>query len=108
MNNGGTVFNGQKRCDRRTDRGRPLRRFQFQNGPVINDATIIATATAAATTASTSRAAGNVSNLGTSSLIEGYAGVLIGTDGTVTNAGTIESSRAPPVSRYISPAAMPG
>ena len=35
---------------------------------------------------------GSISNLGTLSLIEGYAGAYIGTNGTVTNAGTIAST----------------
>ena len=75
FNNGGMVFNGQ-RCDVRADRWRPLRRWRFQ-GPVVNDATIIAAGSAGGDYGVAIQAAGNVGNLGTASLIEGYGGVQI-------------------------------
>ena len=90
LSNGGTRDQRAKRCDRRTDPWRPVygvlqrrdrhqRRHHHRHRHREPE-----------TTGWPSTIAGIVSNLGTASLIEGYGGVQIGTDGTVTNAGTIE------------------
>jgi hypothetical protein len=62
-------------------------------GSVINDATIIATGTASQNYGVAILNSGMVSNLGTTSLIEGNGGVQFDTDGTLLNAGTIESNQ---------------
>ncbi|HUD60146.1 MAG TPA: Hint domain-containing protein [Acetobacteraceae bacterium] len=92
LDNGGMVFNGQSGATAALINGGRYGVYSFQ-GPVVNEATIIATGSAGGDYGVAIQATGSVSNLGTSALIEGYGGVQIGTDGTVTNAGTIESDQ---------------
>jgi fibronectin-binding autotransporter adhesin len=91
LSNAGTVLNGQTDATTALIEGG---RYGVSNGQgaVVNDATIIATGTASGSYGVGIQGVGRIDNLGTASLIEGHAGVLIGTDGTVTNAGTIASN----------------
>jgi hypothetical protein len=92
LSNAGTVFNGQSGATAALIVGG---RYGVSNGQgiVINGGTIIATGTASGSYGVGIQGVGGVANLGTASLIEGYGGILIGTDGIVLNAGTIASSQ---------------
>ncbi len=92
LSNAGNVFNGQSGAAAALIEGG---RYGVSSGAgtVVNDASIIATGTAAGDYGIAIPGAGNVSNLGSAALIEGYGGVLIGLNGTITNGGTIESNQ---------------
>ena len=92
LDDGGTVVNGQGGATGALIEGSRYG-VSSEGGPVTNGATIIATGTQGGDYGVAIQAFGSLGNFGTASLIEGYGGVLIGTDGTVTNAGTIESNQ---------------
>ncbi|MDR3537185.1 MAG: hypothetical protein P4L71_11860, partial [Acetobacteraceae bacterium] len=62
-------------------------------GTVVNQASIISLGTRAAGYGVGLLGAGTISNLGSTSVIEGFTGVQALSSGTVINAGTIESNR---------------
>ncbi len=92
LNNTGTISNGRSGATGALIEGGHYGVSSVQ-GPVVNYATIIGRGTAGDDYGVAIWGTGSVGNLGTAALIEGYGGVLIETDGTVTNAGTIESNQ---------------
>ena len=94
LSNAGTVFNGQGGATAALIQGGRYGVSDGQ-GTVVNNATIVATQSQSGAYGVALQGAGGVSNLGAAAVIQGYAAVSIGTDGTVTNSGTIRSTLGP-------------
>jgi RTX calcium-binding nonapeptide repeat (4 copies) len=89
---GGTVVNGPSGATAALIEGTEYGVSSKAGAQVTNYGTISATHNAAGAFGVYVRTAGSVSNLGASSLIDGYVGVYVGGVGTVTNTGTVVSS----------------
>ena len=103
LTNGGTVVNGPSSATAALIQGGRWGVYGGLGAVVTNLGTIEATGAGAADAGVFVQAqSGNVSNLGSTALIDGYYGVVIAASGTLTNAGTIASTHPGGVAAQLS------